>query len=342
MFIETPLVYRQFQGFLFIGDPHVSSKPVGRRKDDFLSSVLGKLSYCAQLCRDRNLYPVVLGDLFHRNDDNKLAMLARLTAVLQSFPVPPLVLEGNHDKEQDSLSDADALTLLAMTNVVNVAGKPGLAAVLEVAAENGGTQELRLHACPYGFDLPRSLPSGGAVNVLITHHDMAFGSAYPGAKPLQAIEGCDMVVNGHMHDTKASVLKDSTWWHNPGNIEPLSVDLATHVPQAWEWRAGQGAEALTGLLLPHAQDVFDMTGLAVEAANPLDAVRALDNVPADAGTAASAFAQMLSSQGTMDAQRTSDASVLLQDLDEVLGVATVSEATKELMQALAAELAMEL
>lgn len=317
------------QGFLFIGDPHVSSKKVGRRKDDYLTSVLDKLESCASLCREHQLVPVILGDLFHRNDDSHLGMLNRLTRVLKAFPLSPLVLEGNHDKEQTEASDADALTLLAQMGVVQVLSRAGDALSFSFSGH-----AVRLLTYPYGASLPRLVESFDGVTFAITHHDLAFGSTYPGSIPLQEIAGCDAVINGHMHDTKQPVQVGSTWWHNPGNIEPLSVDLARHVPRAWKWVPGQPVDALEGLALPHGSDLFDLTGLQVQAAEGAEIVEAF-------APAASEFAQLLSSQTAMDAGRTDDATILLEDLNDVLEISGVSELSKQLMQALAAELVIE-
>lgn len=195
----------QFNGFLFIGDPHVSSKRPGRRKDDYLESVLGKLRHCAELCHEYNLLPIILGDLLHRNDDSNLKMLNGLVAALKMFPVPPPTLEGNHDKEETSLTDADTLFLLAQTGVVQVITQPGLVGTYSV-----GGQSVRLFACPYGSSIPKSVEAGEGIAVLITHHDMAFDGAYPGSLPIDPIEGVAMVVNGHMHDTKPSVTAGDT------------------------------------------------------------------------------------------------------------------------------------
>ena len=323
MFIESA------KGFLFIGDPHVSSKRIGRRRDDYQASVLQKLSDCADLCLLYQLVPVILGDLFHRNDDNNLPMLNGLMRVLKKFPCVPVVLEGNHDKEQTQLSPSDALDLMQLAGVVRVASKEAL---IEVYNFEG--RAVRLWACPYGSQIPDQLPAFEGTTILLTHHDLAFGSSYPGSQPLKPIANCDMVVNGHMHDTKACVLHEQTWWHNPGNIEPLSVDLAAHVPRAWEWTPEQDCATLTGHDLSHGNDLFDLTGLQVVATDSLEAVQAYQPV-------ASQFAQLLRTQSATDAARTDDATILLEDLNDVFETATFSEAATQLMQALATEMVMD-
>lgn len=323
MHTEKPVF--QPKGFLFLGDPHVSSERIGRRKDDYTSSVLDKLSAAAKMCEQLQLLPVITGDLMHRNDDNDVRMLNRLIRALKAFPVTPIVLEGNHDRELATLSDYDVLMLLSQTGVVQLTGEGEVGQFLF----EGAAEPVRLWACPYGSELPTELPAFEGKTLLLTHHDMAFGSAYPGAAPLSFIKNCDMVVNGHMHDTKESVLVGYTWWHNPGNIEPLSVDLASHIPKAWEWRPDMPVTALQGHELPHGTDLFDLAGLEVKASDADAAVAALPDVE-------SQFVQMLNEQTQNEAAKTSDKSVLVEDLSTVLSVQNAPEAVRKLMFALAA------
>ncbi len=321
---------QSFDCILFIGDPHVSSRRPGRRKDDYLASVIAKLEACAQMCREFNALPIILGDLFHRNDDNSLVMLNRLTAVLRKFPVPPLSLEGNHDKEQTSLSENDALFLLAQSGVLTVVLEAGM--VKDFVVQNAPA---RLYACPYGAPIPKELEAGEGATLLITHHDMAFSGAYPGSLPIAEVKGVDMVVNGHMHDTKPSIKAGCTNWHNPGNIEPLSVDHIGHVPRAWLWDNTQTAE-LVGLELPHGDDLFDLTGIQVKAS---EAEAAVSRYTED-----SKFAGLIAQEATEDlnAERTDDASVLQTDMAQVFAAGAVSAPTQALLASLLGELVVGL
>lgn len=312
-----------FKGILFVGDPHVFPKPIGRRKDDYLSSVLGKMEYATDYAEEHDLLVICLGDMFHREGVNSLQCLNRVSRVLLkgSRKRRWLVLDGNHDRDTAALSDSCALTLLNLTGVVMVPPNVGLNYRANI---NGKTVDL--HFFPHGVPLPDEVPASPNPSIGITHHDLAFGSAYPGALALKPIVGLDMVVNGHMHDTKESVLTGATYWHNPGNIEPLSVDLEDFVPKVWEWNLDLGFNTLTGILLPHGTDLFDKEGIQVEAGESEEAVRVLEK---------SQFAANLRQQDTEQAARTDDASVFKEDVTEVLEVATVSDATKALMRMLA-------
>ena len=270
------------KGILFIGDPHVSSVRPGRRKDDYLASVIGKLRKASEICWERSLRPLILGDLFHRAKENHLPTLAQLFEVLGNFPVQPLVLGGNHDKNGTLLQDADALSLFAQTGVIEVLDGP-CRAWCTIETPEG---PLQIWGAPYGTEIPDVIEAEGeGPVVLVTHHDLAFQGAYPGAQLLKEIRGCDMVVNGHMHFTTPSVKKGATWWHNPGNIEPISIDCREHKPAVWAWTAGASCETLDRIDLPHNPDCFDLTGIAVEASDAASAAAALPE---------SQFAELLS------------------------------------------------
>lgn len=66
--------------------------------------------------------------------------------------------------------------------------------------------------------------------ILITHHDLAFTGYYPNCQPIQNIIGCDMVINGHIHDRKMPINLGKTFFFNTGNISRLSTDTFDHIP----------------------------------------------------------------------------------------------------------------
>lgn len=324
----------RMKGFLFIGDPHVSSKRPGRRKDDYVASVLGKLEVAAEIARREELLPVILGDLFHRAGENHLPTIARLTAVLQLFPVVPICLGGNHDKTETLLTEVDALHFLDQVGALRVVDGE-CREVLELETPAG---RIALWAAPYGVPIPERIESGADQVVLITHHDLAFEGCYPGATELFEIEGCDLVVNGHMHKTAPSVQKGQTNWHCPGNIEPLSVDVRDHVPAVWVWCGGDPSQPLQKIVLPHDRDCFDLTGLNVEAASTDVAVNALDgagpvHVPIVAA-APSHFAELLSAESTLDAARTEDDETFREDLEAAFEELGTSGPVRLLLKAL--------
>ena len=313
------------KGILFIGDPHVYSARPGRRRDDYLSSVLEKLTRASEICWERSLLPVILGDLFHRAKENHLPTLARLFETLGHFPVQPLVLGGNHDKNDTTLQESDALSLFAQTGVIEVLD--GACRAWRTLETEAGP--VHLWGAPYGSQIPDAIEAGGAGQVvLVTHHDLAFQGAYPGAQLLKEIRGCDMVVNGHMHFATPSVQKGRTWWHNPGNIEPITIDCKDHKPAVWAWEAGTACEALERIDLPHNADCFDLTGIAVEASDAASAAAALPE---------SHFAELLAQDEWLGAKAVeNDGEAFLEDLAAGLDEIGAADPVRKILTQLAA------
>lgn len=314
-----------FGGVLFIGDPHVSSRRPGRRFDDFLSTVLGKLEEAAQIANEQDLLPVITGDLIHRAGENSIELVHRLGEVLRKFKHTPIDIEGNHGKGQTRLGVGDVETLLASFGALRLVQDPGVFAQIQLSNSD---VRLELHACPYGFDLPKKLKvTDGFAGVLVSHHDLAFESAYPGAVELHEIAGCTAAVNGHMHKRAPSVQVGETLWHCPGNIEPLSIDVRDHRPAVWVMRDPR--HKLQPVYLRHDPDCFSMEGRQVAAASAEDAVEALST-----GDSAekSLFVEELTAQSA--GTRTEDATDFEQEVSETLEASEASEPLRQLMAVL--------
>ncbi len=316
-------------GILFIGDPHLCSTRVGRRTDAPAVSTLNNLIQAGELCTQKNLLPVVLGDLFHHSDDSKLWMLNRFSRIAQTFPTVPIVLGGNHDMAQTSLSEDDALDLLGVTKVIQVISESGLVGIYAIAGKR-----VALSACLHEDEIPDEIPrpDGVDVHILITHHDLAFGGSYPGAGPLKEIKGVDMVVNGHMHKTAPSVTVGQTTLHNPGNINRLSVDVLNHEEAVWSWAPGQGTK-ITQHVLAYEQDVFDLTGLQITEVAGKAMVASI--VVKD--LTHSRFAELMAAEVAGEASRSDDGSMLLEDLNTVMTEQNVSTGARALLERLAKE-----
>ena len=268
-------------GLIFIGDPHLWSFKPGRRRDaSFRDTVLGKIAQAAEISNRLNLWPILLGDLFHAPDDNDVSTLVGLVRVLGLFDRKPVTLEGNHDKDELKLSERNPLTLLRETGQIDVMEVSGPWATLVLESTDGKEHHVQIGGTPYGSPLPLSYesifsqprPAHIGTVVWITHEDLAFEGSYPGALPLEAMPGIDLVVNGHMHATKLPVHRDDTVFYNPGNITRMSIDQAEHVPSVWEWTpfSNQTMPSSTGTKVPKlvqhvlkhvsAADIFDFEG----------------------------------------------------------------------------------
>ncbi|TNC13317.1 hypothetical protein FF100_10900 [Methylobacterium terricola] len=288
-------------GLLVIGDPHVSSRRPGRRKDpDWPAPVLAKLEHCVALANARDLAPVLLGDLFERPVEPDESLKSRLIRILKGFRHRPLANVGNHDIRHTRLSDGDSLAMLAVSDVLDVVPESGPAALYDVAGHRLG-----LGATPFGQAIPTAV--GGLFpeadhTVWLTHHDLAFGAGYPGAVPPAAIAGCALAINGHVHKRHVPLQAGETRWFNPGNITRGSVDLIAHVPAVFVL---SGDLSLAEERLPFTADVFDLTGRQVAA----------DPSPEAVGRIESAFVSLLQAETTTELARSDDGALIREEIE---------------------------
>ncbi len=265
--------FENYDGLLFVGDPHLcSNRPGTRMDDDFLAVVLDKLDQAVAIAKTYNLYMVILGDLFHDDQDHNPLMLTRLIKIFKKLPNPPVTIVGNHEKTQTKLTDDTFTAALREAGVLHTIEKTQYWGRFKFNNEYyylGGT--------PYGQKLPetvndlidKSVLEIGAYTMWITHHDLAIGTYYPGCIPPTEILGCDMVINGHDHTTKEPVKVGQTTYYNPGNITRMSVDKKDHVPRVWAWSPKDKKE-LKPFELKFNPNIFDLTGrqVVVENKNP--------------------------------------------------------------------------
>ena len=307
-------------GLLVIGDPHVSSRRPGRRKDeDWPGPILRKLERCVAIANERGLAPVLLGDLFERAVEPDEALKARLIRILKGFRIRPLTNVGNHDIAHTTLSDGDSLAVLGHADVLDVVAGNGAVGVYRM-----GEHRLGIGMTPFGQDIPRDL--GGVLSGIdrlawFTHHDIAFEGAYPGAVPPFPIAGADLVVNGHVHKTKAPIRAGGTLWANPGNINRQSVDLKDHAPAAWILGADG---ALTPEILPHESDVFDLTGRLVAAASDRDMRAEVE----------SAFVSLLQAESATDLAKSDDGSIIREEVQAAFAARGTSDPVRAIVLSL--------
>jgi len=291
----------QCNGLLIVGDPHVSSRRPGRRNDkDWPTPILDKLEFCARLSRERELATIFLGDLFDTAVEEDESLKTRLVRILKDFHMVVVSNTGNHDIRNTALTDGDTLAMLAASDVLDVVASSG--PVMEIAV---GGKRLGIGMTPYGQDIPRSVaglfPQADAV-AWFTHHDIAFGKAYPGAVQPFEIEGCGLVVNGHVHDAKDNRKVGRTLWSNPGNINRQTIDLMNQKPTVWVLHGNGSMEPIE---LPHRSNVFDLTGTLVEAVEAKDLPQDVD----------SAFVALLEAETAMEMEASTDGSLLLKEIE---------------------------
>ncbi|SCZ05292.1 metallophosphoesterase [Microvirga guangxiensis] len=310
-------------GLLIIGDPHVGSRRPGRRKDAvWPQAVLTKLERCVAIANERGLAPVILGDLFDRPVEPDEALKNQLIRTLKGFHHRPVVNVGNHDIQHTMLTDSDTLALLGLCDVVDVVSTSAPVAEFHI-----GTRRLGVGMTPYGQSIPtdaRGTFTGVDLHTWFTHHDIAFDGGYPGAMPPFAVEGCDVLINGHIHKTQKAVLAGRTRWLNPGNISRQSVDLADHVPRAWILDASGELEAQE---LPFERNVFDLTGRIVEAADGGVVAREVE----------SAFVTLLQAESSTELKRSGDGSIVRDEIEAKFVEDNTSDAVRAIVRSLLGE-----
>lgn len=307
-------------GLLFIGDPHLSSRRPGRRRDaDFVAACLDKLEQAIALANAEDLVPVILGDLFDRPREDDHRLLALTLRALRAARHVPFCLVGNHDRVHRRLTEDTALGLMREAGAVRVIECSGPAATLILAGRRVG-----LGGTPHGEALPADVTGAfdrAETVVWLTHHDLAFGRGFPGAEPPAAIAGCAVAVNGHLHGREAPVHCGGTTWFNPGNILRQSVDLLDQVPAVWAWSPATPLW-LEPRPLRHAAAVFDLTGRIAEPIYPM--------VPPEASP--SRFAELLRIESTAEMDRSADGSILLEDLERLFAAETVAPEVQAILR----------
>ncbi|MBM4287198.1 MAG: metallophosphoesterase [Deltaproteobacteria bacterium] len=241
--MQSPLP--EYNGLLFIGDPHLAASPPGWRMDDYCRTILGKLSFALDLATQQNYLPIILGDLFHLPRNNPNHLLVDLVELFR--PVKPWVLVGNHDKHEARLTRDVSLAVLAAAQVVTLLAEAG-----PVGAVSLGGRRVLIGASPDWTPLPQGIdPEGYDHVVWVSHHDLQFPDYDSGRWTLKELPGIDLVVNGHIHTPKPPQRRGRTLWCNPGGISRLSRSIYTQnrEPAVSLWRPGLAAPEV--IPLPH-------------------------------------------------------------------------------------------
>ncbi|MBO9428500.1 metallophosphoesterase [Sulfitobacter sp. R18_1] len=291
-------------GFLFVGDPHFSSRKPGRRKDkDFQANILKKFEQAITIANERNLVLVILGDMFDSPKEDSEGLKTRLMRALRKAKHLVVFLLGNHDRHHDKLSDDDSVAGLEAAGLIDIISTSGPYGVFNI---NG--VRIGLGGTPHGEEIPTDV-SGMFEDVKtvvwLTHHDLALEGAYPNSIPTHEITGCKLVVNGHMHLRKKPRKEGGTLWFNPGNITRQSIDTIEHIPHVYSFNETGKMEAFE---LDHEKDVFDLTGRLV------DIIR--EEREEDTETLESAFVQLIQSEDSADFKVTDDGSVIRELIEE--------------------------
>lgn len=221
-------------GLAFIGDPHLSSRAPGFRRDDYPRTALAKLKFCLETALEQRLLPVLLGDVFDRPRDNANWLIGELLDLLSRDEV--LAIYGNHDCRENSLTDDDSFSILLKSGHVRlltpvfpwqgtingqhviVGGSPWGQPVPDCYPEYACEQTTLFSVEQLG---PEDEPDKDSLVIWVTHHDLRTSpEMQTGIKPDER-RGIDIVINGHLHKRQDPIVTGKTTWLIPGNLTRL-------------------------------------------------------------------------------------------------------------------------
>lgn len=293
-------IINNYNGILFVGDPHLWTKKPGRRLDEsFLETVIRKLTEAVEIANKNNLFLVILGDLLHDDKDHSPEMIVKLIGVLNKLNHKAVTILGNHEKTDKFLSVNNAMSILIEANIIDT---------IETASHYcdfvWNKKTFSLFGIPYGEKLyGQKYPKKSTKNLLITHHDVSFPGAYPGAVEMKEIKNIDNVINGHMHNHYEPVAHGKTTWFNPGNITRVTIAEKNNIPRVWEYNFDK--ENFSAHALTFHQQIFDETGYQIESNK---------TTPSEINFNKSEFVKLLKEQNN-EVNVSDDAITIKEDLD---------------------------
>jgi hypothetical protein len=243
---------REYVGLLLIGDAHLEARQPGFRKDDYPNVILEKLSWCLDYAAQERLLPAILGDLFDKPRDNPNWLLGRLLDLLRG---EVLGLYGNHDVHYNpELTDDDSLSLLVKSERIRlVSGETPWQGVIGGRTVVIGGSSYR-QPLPQRYDArPIESTNGPPLVIWLTHHDILIPGYEEGRIKPHAIDGVDLVINGHMHRRLGDVQAGRTLWLTPGSITRRSRSDASreHAPAALRVDLSRDGYTLAHVSVPH-------------------------------------------------------------------------------------------
>ncbi len=246
-----------YQGLLFIGDPHLEGRVPGFRKDAYPQTILGKLRFCLDYAREESLLPAMLGDIFNLPRDNPNWLIC---ALLELLDQEVLGVVGNHDIRENTLSPNDSLSIISRAGRIRL-----LTGEEDAYCGIIGGRPVVLGGTPWGQPLPESYVRGvgpdGQVPLVfwITHHDIKL-PGYDGRFSPIEIPGIDACVNGHIHRRLGATDAGNTRWIIPGNIARVRRSEAARerIPAALRVDINASGWVFDWVEIPHQpfDDVF--------------------------------------------------------------------------------------
>lgn len=238
-----------YNGLLFIVDPHLASRVPGFRKDNYPETILAKFCWSLDYARNEHLLPVLLGDLFHYPRDNDNRLLGEVIRLLGQQKV--VGIYGNHDCRENELSDNDSFSVVLKARVIQLLERD------HIWKGQIGGRTVILGGTSWGQRLPVSFPGENTEEDRLvfwaTHHDVSVPGYEEGYFTPYEMQGVDVVINGHIHRRLEDVQKGQTLWVTPGGITRIARSDATreHIPSVLRAEITENEYSLDHVEVPH-------------------------------------------------------------------------------------------
>ena len=243
-----------FNGFMFIGSPRLSSSKPGHRieKDEtFMQQQLKKFEWALSTAKETKTIPVITGDFLHKARDIKV--LIPIMNILKGMQHPLYVLKGKTDAVKGQIDDQCVLRILEAFDLVKIIETKGWVDQFQF-----GDKTVSLYAVPHGETIPQRLrhPSGKSSDMTIT---IAY-EHYDDIDRVFDVSGCDAVINGAYIEQRSDSL-ESTLWITPGSMSRMTLREANNLPSVLMFAPKSGFD---GIEVPHETDAFSVDNEELE------------------------------------------------------------------------------
>lgn len=221
--------------FVYTTDWHLSEKPIGRRRDDYKSAILGKINFTSDLAKQINAIGLCGADVFHyKKPDhpcNTISLIIETLAALRRFPSSVVYGGvGNHDLWFDRM---DSLPTQPLGLLMSTGAYHDLTAQSVLFLNKSQTYGVLVDAFPYEHNGLRTLdrildppprPPLAKYRIGISHQ---YG--WPGARGdfwgspkigYNEVADCDydFLLWGHDHSRKETITVGNTTHINLGSL----------------------------------------------------------------------------------------------------------------------------
>lgn len=243
-----------FEGFMFIGSPRLSSTKPGHRieeKESFMQQQLKKFEWAILSAKETKTLPIVTGDFVNKARD--FGVLVSLMEILHRIGHPLYILKGKNDAVRGEIDNQCVVKILQASQLVTVIDEKGWVDQFQF-----GNKVVSLYAVPHGEHIPQRVrhPSGKS-------SDMTIAIAYEQYDEIDRIfdvAGCDVVVNGAYVEQRHDSL-DSTLWITPGSMSRMTLREANNLPTVLMFAPDMGFD---GIEVPHEKNAFSVENEELE------------------------------------------------------------------------------